>query len=413
MRNNNALQGNENHEIKVLKIKGTTPQYLWGGTDFIPNLLNQQNEENKPYAEYWLGAHPSSPSEILTEPFCKNNLAKIIECDQKKYLGENICSKQNSLPFLLKILDIQTMLSIQVHPSKKAAEEGYAIEEAKGILLTAQNRNYKDKNHKPELMYALSECWLLHGFQTEDSIRQRLQLRPIYLPLLEILNNLGLKALFEWIINNPKNEAHKITDQLFKILLLEKETQKSSPEYWIQKWFKNDQTSRTGVLTLLLMNVVKLKKGEAIYQAPGILHAYLEGQGVEIMASSDNVLRGGLTSKYIDSPELIKHTNFNSINPIYSIIGGDFVSQYEKKYTPPIEDFELSEIVLDKGNKLNTKCSGMELFINTEGMVTVKFGENEEILIKKGESFVGIHDAEIEISCMSEKVLLFRGGTNI
>jgi mannose-6-phosphate isomerase len=401
----------DSNEMKILKIKGKSRHYLWGGTEFIPNLLNLENSENQPFAEYWLGAHNSSPAKILTKPFCEANLLDIIDGDPQKCFGEN--SQSNTLPYLVKILDVKTMLSIQVHPSKKAAEEGYAIEEAKGIPLTADNRNYKDKNHKPELMYALSEFWLLHGFQTEEVIRQRLHARPIYSPMLEILNASGSKALFEWIVLNPKNEAHKIADNLFDILAFENESHKSSPDFWIQKWFKNDQSNRTGVLTLLLLNVVNLKKGDAIYQAPEMLHAYLEGQGIEVMASSDNVLRGGLTSKHVDSLELIKNTNCSPTNSLNTIIHGFSISQYEKKYTPPIEDFELSEIILAEGDKLNTTCSGMELFINMEGNVSVKFGDGDKILVKTGESFVGIDGAEIELSCQVERVRLFRTKVNI
>ena len=399
--------------MKALKIKGTSRHYVWGGTDFIPGLLNQDNKEKQPFAEYWIGAHHSAPAQILTEPFCEENLLDIIERDPQKCFGENIYSKFDTLPYLVKVLDVKTMLSIQVHPTIKAAEEGYAIEEAKGIPLTGDNRNYKDKNHKPELMYALSELWLLHGFQTEEAIRQRLQSRPIYSPMLEILNASGSKALFEWIVLNPKNAAHKIADQLFEILLLKKELHKSSPDFWIQRWFEQDQTNRTGVLTLLLLNVVNLKEGEAIYQAPELLHAYLEGQGVEIMASSDNVLRGGLTSKYVDSLELIKNTDCTPIDPLNTIIHGLSVSEYEKKFTPPIEDFDLSEIVFSAGNKLNVLCSGLEIFFNMGGDVSVKFGEGDEMLIQKGESFVGIHGAELELSSQGEAVRLFRGSANV
>ncbi len=413
MKDTDSINQIQNQDIKVLKIKGTSQHYLWGGTEFIPELLNLQNNKKLPFAEYWLGAHVSSPAEILTGLFCNKNLIDLIDNDPKKCFGENILFKFNELPFLLKVLDIKTMLSIQVHPSKKTAEEGFATEEEKGIPLTTDNRNYKDKNHKPELMCALSECWLLHGFETEEVIYQRLKSRSIYSPMLEILDATDCKGLFEWIVLNPKNKAHEVADNLFKIILDEQNIDKSSPDFWIQKWFRNNPYSRTGVLTLLLMNVVNLKEGDAIYQAPGVLHAYLEGQGIEIMASSDNVLRGGLTSKHVDSLELIKNTNCSTINPKDSIIRGSIISQYEKKYTPPIEDFELSEIILAEGNQMDTTCSGMELFINMDGIIFVKSGNDNEMLIKKGESFVGIHGAEIELCCKEGQVRLFRGKANI
>ncbi|MDQ6609310.1 MAG: mannose-6-phosphate isomerase, class I, partial [Bacteroidota bacterium] len=153
----------------VYKLTGVVQHYSWGGTEFIPHLLHIKNENKKPFAEYWLGAHPKASSVIEPE---KKKLNDFIAENPVEILGEKVALDFGSLPYLFKILDVCQMLSIQVHPSKKAAIEEYENENKKGIALTAANRNYKDQNHKPELMVALSDFWLLHGFKEAKALNE-------------------------------------------------------------------------------------------------------------------------------------------------------------------------------------------------------------------------------------------------
>ena len=153
----------------VAKITGKVQHYAWGGLSFIPNLIGFENTSNTPCAEYWMGAHPSASSIVtnVNEP-----LNTIIENNKEAMLTTKINEQFGELPFLFKVLDVKDMLSIQVHPTKEEAVKGFEKEEALGIAINASNRNYKDKNHKPEIMIALGEFWLLHGFLSVEKIQQ-------------------------------------------------------------------------------------------------------------------------------------------------------------------------------------------------------------------------------------------------
>src|SRR5690349_9462649 len=148
---------------KIFRLHGKVQHYAWGGTSFIPDLLDHTNKEGKPYAEYWMGAHDNVPSEIELENG-RTALNEFITGNAAEVLGTGVEKKFGRLPYLLKVQDVKDMLSIQVHPNKKAAEAAFAEESKKGTALNAPDRNYKDDNHKPELFLALSDFWLLHGF---------------------------------------------------------------------------------------------------------------------------------------------------------------------------------------------------------------------------------------------------------
>ena len=172
---------------KIFKIKGCIQHYAWGGNTFIPELLGIANPNLEPCAEYWLGAHPSASAQILDSEDAKT-LIELITKDPSETLGEAIFNQFGELPYLLKVLDVKQMLSIQVHPTKQEAALGFDREEAAGIPINAANRNYKDRNHKPEVMVALSDFWLLHGFKERDLLEKTLEEVPefnILLPLFK------------------------------------------------------------------------------------------------------------------------------------------------------------------------------------------------------------------------------------
>ena len=161
-------------DYSVHKLTGTVQHYSWGGTSFLPSLLTIENPNHTPFAEYWLGVHPSGPSsiEVNKQPIL---LSEVITSDPKAALSEPVFTHFGGLPYLFKVLDVKDMLSIQVHPTKEYAKVAFEKEEAAGIPLNAPNRNYKDKNHKPEIMLAMSEFWLLHGFKSEAKIIETLE----------------------------------------------------------------------------------------------------------------------------------------------------------------------------------------------------------------------------------------------
>ncbi|AQS93217.1 mannose-6-phosphate isomerase, class I [Polaribacter sp. BM10] len=360
---------------KIFKLKGKVQNYDWGGTSYIPNLVSENIKENITYAEYWMGAHIKAPSEVITE---NENilLNKFIEENLTDSLGKDVSSKFGKLPFLFKVLDVNNMLSIQVHPSIEAAINGFNLEESKGIPLTAKNRNYKDKNHKPEIMVALSDFWLLHGFLERNKLIKNLEQTKELNFLKEIFLDKGFAGLYKLVMNYSQNEVNNILQPLVDRILpkyVNNELDKASPAYWAAKSIhgKTNKNIDKGIFSIYFFNILNVSKGEAVFQDAGVPHAYLEGKNIELMANSDNVLRAGLTSKHIDVEELIKNTKFEETIP--EILKGNFNSQNgETVFKTKAIDFELSKISLDDSITYHKTSNSIEILIALEGSATIK-----------------------------------------
>lgn len=360
---------------KIFKLKGKVQKYDWGGTSYIPNLVSENIKENTTYAEYWMGAHIKAPSEVITE---NENilLNKFIEENLTDSLGKDVSSKFGKLPFLFKVLDVNNMLSIQVHPSIEAAINGFNLEESKGIPLTAKNRNYKDKNHKPEIMVALSDFWLLHGFLERNKLIKNLEQTKELNFLKEIFLDKGFAGLYKLVMNYSQNEVNNILQPLVDRILpkyVNNELDKESPAYWAAKSIhgKTNKNIDKGIFSIYFFNILNVSKGEAVFQDAGVPHAYLEGKNIELMANSDNVLRAGLTSKHIDVEELIKNTKFEETIP--EILKGNFNSQNgETVFKTKAIDFELSKISLDDSITYHKTSNSIEILIALEGSATIK-----------------------------------------
>jgi len=366
----------------VFKIKGVVQHYSWGGYEYIPQLLGIDNKEHKPFAEYWLGAHPNHPS--IAENG-HQELSEFIQTNPSAILGEGVAQKFSSLPFLFKILDVRQMLSIQVHPSKASAVVEYANENAKGIPLTAAHRNYKDENHKPELMVALSDFWLLHGFKKAEELRRKLQAIPEFQFLLEVFDNGGYKGLYEAVMTLEQQKVNAILKPIVeKIVPLynNNELRKDSEDFWAARaalsFCKNENYDR-GIFSIYFFNLVHLKKGEGIFQPQGLPHAYLEGQNVEVMANSDNVLRAGLTDKHIDVAELMKHVAFEATIPnvLHPASGSHNI------FLSPAEEFELHQYQIENG-KEGIKTNSAEIWFLLSGSAMVDYG-GRHVPLQKGE----------------------------
>jgi mannose-6-phosphate isomerase len=333
------------NESKILPLRGAIRHYDWGGTKFIPNLINTQNPDNEPFAELWMGAHPSAPA-VAQQNGSEQPLNEAIESDPRQMLGEQVAKNfQNRLPYLFKVLDVQKMLSIQAHPTKEQAEAGFQRENEAGIPLDARHRNYKDDNHKPELMVALTDFWLLHGFRPMPDIKDTIHRVPEFEALQSLVANGEIYALYKYIMEMPQADVDAMLQPL-EARLTRSNPEKNSPDYWAKQAFsdhppKNGDYDR-GVFSIYLLNLLKLKPGEAIFQAAGVPHAYLEGVNVELMANSDNVFRGGLTSKHVDVDELLKSLVFDAVDP--HIINGEQISATEIVFRTPAPDFELRKI---------------------------------------------------------------------
>ena len=392
---------------KLYKLNGVVQNYAWGGTEFIPKLLGIKPTENK-CAEYWLGAHNNAPSTILRKGD-GIKLNEFISDNVEVNLGLNISKKFGRLPFLFKVLDVHDMLSIQVHPSKKEAEKGFKKENELGIPLTAPNRNYKDDNHKPEIMVALSEFWLLHGFLSEDKLITCLNSTPELVHLVTDFKNEGYRGLYKKLMEESQEVTNSILQPLIdRVLPLYRkgELVKNSPNYWAAKAYETfckEGIIDKGIYSIYLFNIVKTQPGEAVFQDAGIPHAYLEGQNMELMANSDNVLRGGLTPKHVDVPELLKHVEFDETIP--NIMQGDLQQDgIERIYKSPAPDFELSQLTFSNQKSYSSKSATAEVYMVVNG--EVEFSNSEDVLnLKKGESVFVPASASYSVSSKVDAVL--------
>ncbi|MBS1655322.1 MAG: mannose-6-phosphate isomerase, class I, partial [Bacteroidetes bacterium] len=388
--------------VGLVKLKGRVQHYNWGGYDYIPALLGILNEERKPYAEYWLGAHPSASSMIIDETGTgeEMSLNRAMQLDAAFYLGRDVFNQFKSLPYLLKVLDVRDMLSIQVHPSKKAAEIEFARENNERIPVDAAFRNYKDDNHKPELAAALSDFWLLHGFKKEAELVQTLSSVPELLDLVPVFNESGYEGLYKMVMGMPQKEVNAMLQPLLgRIIPLYQQNllRKAQEDFWAARaalTFNEEDKIDRGIFSIYLFNLVHLRKGEAIFQDAGIPHAYLEGQNVEIMANSDNVLRGGLTNKHIDVKELMKHVRCEGIEP--NVLTGDNTG-VETIYKTLAPDFELSSFLLPAKGRTFFRTNTAEIWIVIQGSIECRSASNT-LMVEKGQAALAVAEIDITIT---------------
>jgi mannose-6-phosphate isomerase len=371
----------------VFKLEGVIKHYDWGGTSFLSELLSIPNAKGKPMAEYWLGAHPLSSSSIITENG-QMFLKEFIAGNKDKALGRSVAKKFGELPYLLKILDVKDLLSIQVHPSKHEAEVGFAKETADGIPLHAFNRNYKDDNHKPELVVALDEFWLLHGFKPAEKLVETMRTIPGFSSLFEIFASTGYDQLYKTVMEMPQQTVNEILQPLIdRIIPLYQNNQleRSDENFWAARAaviFNEAPNIDRGIFSVYFFNLVHLKKGEGIFQDAGTPHSYLEGRNIEIMSNSDNVLRGGLTKKHIDVKELMRHIKFEETIPniLHPKKAGD-----ENVFLTAAPDFKLSQYHLEEGKETALQTVTGEIILVIDGKISVRSG-NDKLDLSKGEA---------------------------
>ena len=354
------------------KLQGIHRHYEWGGNAFIPQLMHVDNAIGKPFAEYWMGAHPSAPAMVENAEGLMA-LDQMIQENKVAFLGAKTAAQFGALPYLFKILDVEKMLSIQVHPSKENAKKGFSKEQQAGVPIDASNRNYKDQNHKPEVMVALSDFWLLHGFMPAIALKERLSsLAPLQILLPEFGQD-DYAGLYSHFMRLDQTATDKILKPLLEIAVHEVaagKVDKTHPHWWANKYYGGIVPSSNidkGILSIYILNIVNVPKYQGVFQGAGLLHAYLEGQNIELMANSDNVLRGGLTPKHIDIEELLQHIQFEPTYP--SILKGDFTSSNELQFPCPVPDFGLTKITITPGETYTNKTSSFEMFLVMQGDV--------------------------------------------
>ncbi|MBF0784139.1 mannose-6-phosphate isomerase, class I [Muribacter muris] len=385
----------------IFKLVGKHQHYDWGGEHFIPNWLKLTEAEDKPYAEYWLGAHRSAPSMIEFEGQWLA-LDRVID-KAPKLLGEQSRSQfGDELPFLLKILDVKKPLSIQLHPTKKEAEYGFEQEEAQGIALDAPNRTYKDRNHKPEMMIALSDFWLLHGFRSLTETIAELKQRPSLMSLAQALEHRGLSSVYAEVM---QAEQAQLADWLLPIIAEQKtayqqgKLKPDNPDYWVLYTMEamaiDVQNLDAGLLSFYLFNIVHLNKGEGIYQGAGLPHAYLRGQNIELMAASDNVIRGGLTPKYVNIPALLHTIDYREITPkiIEEYQGDEPLYLYP---TPEAQDFALQRFGFKPFDEEQFVATSAAILLVMSGSLYIDLGE-DSIHLAQGEAVFISADSQVDI----------------
>jgi mannose-6-phosphate isomerase len=365
------------------KLHGIHRHYEWGGQSFIPQLMHVDNAIGKPFAEYWMGAHPSAPAMVATAEGAMA-LDQMIQENKLEFLGASIADRFGSLPYLFKILDVKKMLSIQVHPSKENAEKGFLKEQLAGIPIDAPHRNYKDQNHKPEVMVALSDFWLLHGFMPAIALKERLtSLAPLE-SLLPIFGEDDYAGLYRYFMRLDQAAADPILKPLMEIAAQEVaagKVDKTHPHWWANQYYGGVVPTSNidkGIFSIYILNIVHVPRYQGVFQGAGLLHAYLEGQNIELMANSDNVLRGGLTPKHIDIEELLQHIQFEPTYP--SILKGDLINSNELQFPCPVPDFGLTKIALSPDETCTNETNSLELFLVLQGDVQL-----EGIELKPGE----------------------------
>jgi mannose-6-phosphate isomerase len=354
----------------IIALKGTVKHYDWGGRAFIPSLLQLEQVPDKPFAEYWLGVHPQADCRLQYPDGREELLRDFLASDPKVRLGEKLLAQFNQLPYLFKALDVKDMLSIQVHPAKAAAEADFAEENKRGIPLDAPHRNYKDANHKPELAVAQGPFWLLHGFRPEASLKAILQEKQALQFLEPVFDQGGYKGLYQFVMEMPQEQVNQhlqpILEEIIPLYQAER-LDKMHPDFWAARaaiTFNRPGRVDRGIFSVYLFNLVYMEAGQAIFQDAGVPHAYLEGQNIEIMASSDNVLRGGLTTKHIDVAELLKHTRCEATEP--RILAGEQKGPL-RVYKTPAPDFELSSLTLPAGESFDWEAQAPEIYLLTQG----------------------------------------------
>ncbi|MET9678018.1 mannose-6-phosphate isomerase, class I [Streptomyces sp. NPDC006482] len=324
------------------RLVNTVRPYAWGSTTAIPELLGTA-PTGEPQAELWMGAHPGAPSRTDRGP-----LNELIAADPVRELGERaVTTFGPRLPFLLKVLAAGAPLSLQVHPDLAQARAGFAAEEAAGIPIDAPQRTYKDANHKPELICALTPFEGLCGFRVPAESADLIAALDVdsLKPYVDLLHAHPEEAALREVLTalltaDPTEMAHTVAEAA---AAADRLGGAHAPFASLAHHYPSDP----GVIAAMLLNHVVLQPGEALYLGAGVPHAYLDGMGVEIMANSDNVLRCGLTPKHVDVPELLRVVRFEPNDA--GVLRPEASPSGEEVYDTPIDEFRLSRFVRAEG----------------------------------------------------------------
>ncbi|MFJ7261846.1 mannose-6-phosphate isomerase, class I [Streptomyces globosus] len=367
------------------RLTNTIRPYAWGSPTAIPGLLGVE-PTGEPQAELWMGAHPGAPSR-LDRGAGETTLADVIAADPERELGAAAVARFGPrLPFLFKILAAGAPLSLQVHPDLEQARAGYAEEERRGIPADAPHRNYKDPNHKPEMVCAITSFEGLCGFRPPREAAALLDGLKVdsLTPYADLLRahpeDAALREMLTAVLTADRAETARTVAEA--AAAAERLGGPYTPYATLAHHFPGDP----GVIAAMLLNHVRLQPGEAMFLGAGVPHAYLDGLGVELLANSDNVLRAGLTPKHVDVPELLRIVRFDPGDPaLLRPEDGD-----EEVYDTPIDEFRLSRLALAPGAAPHRLPAGApQILLCTAGRPTageLALAPGESVFVPAGES---------------------------
>jgi len=362
----------------VYRLEGAVRRYPWGSTTLVQQLLDQP-VDGRPIAEVWMGAHPDDPS-VAGGGGRWTPLDELVAARPEAMLGPRALTRTGPrLPYLAKILAASRALSIQVHPTAVQAEAGFAAEEERGVSLDDPARTYRDRSDKPELVYALTPFELLSGLrEPEQSAKLVAELAvPALDPLIGLLRGGGPDAqrgALTWLLRQRDTVAAWVGEAARSA----RDAIGARPELAIVHRLAQQFPGDPGLLAPLLLNYERLEPGQALYTAPGTLHAYLSGMAIEVMASSDNVLRAGLTTKHVDVDEVLAITDFTPrltgfLRPVRLTPG-------VVDFTAPVDGLGLSVVTPRAGEDLPGPVDGPRVVVCVEGEVEVAAGDVQRLL---------------------------------
>ena len=386
--------------MQIYRLENVVQPYAWGSKTALADLTGQPNVAQEPQAELWMGTHPKGPSMVINGDD-RVPLQQLIDRQPIDILGRYVARRfDNALPYLFKVLAAAQPLSIQAHPSKRQAVEGFSRENREGKALDAPDRNYRDNNHKPEIICAMTPFWGLNGFRPAAAAVDLLA--PVIphdlndsFQDLKRRQSQGFRKFFKVILTLSAHKRKAVAQEILnKAMPLADE----SPIY---RWMVNLAHAYPvdmGVLSPALFNLICLEPGQAMYLPAGQLHAYLDGVGIELMANSDNVLRGGLTPKHVDVPELLKVVRFEETS--IKILEPKPVGPGESGYNCPAEEFSLTVIRPPEGRPyVSPLIRNVEILLCTAGKGRIEAGgQGIRLTVKKGDSFLipaGLHSYAI------------------
>ena len=382
----------------MLRLSGAVKDYAWGSTSAISDFTGIDFGGRR-VAELWFGAHNGTQALAGGRP-----LAEAIATDPVEILGADVAARfDGQLPFLLEVIAPEQPLSLQVHPGKEMAEAGFQAEEEAGIPLDSPRRNYRDRNHKPEMIFALTPFEAFAGFRAPRRAIEVLDNlnAPLAREMLEILRAhpgyRGLRAVARKLLA-PLDEERQVQIEAVITACQDRLDRGTSPSLRVDRQavaLACTYPSDPGAVLSLLLNPVTLRAGEALFIPTGAVHAYVSGLGIEIMSSSDNVLRAGLTPKHIDAGEALRCMDFHGAPPVR--IAPEMNGRGTGIYYAPVDDFELSVSEIDGGEWIPIPGFGPRILLGVSGNLEIGVGGEVEAIRTGQAVFVSAAEGTVRV----------------